>query len=393
MNDGNHSREDGSSKIVDETPGAVGGTGDVVRVQSPEANKSIETPFSLSFKERRERFCRTKSDGHLKLRVKFSRTIDDDGDSSDASPELSRRRGFLARSRTQGQAEISTRPESRFRRYQSQELGATSGSQAVPKAEGRAYDSTDGYPSGQAMNASRGAIPKRFQDRVKSYGSNDSNSSDENDFRRKRIVAKSSSPDSAIGESLPNTQAVSRERSPSVNDHEKPGISDGEEGSREERPGDSADYDSGEDGLPSHGQPRLSRDALTKSRTDHEGLRFEAHPSPQRSATLSCSARSHRSSSDEDAASDGGGEGAGTADDIEAIIEKIIAEEEQGETSSVESNLVTRMGDLLGSDARRYDQEMQQLQDTIDDCNRETAVSIELTRHNNQRASSVPSAG
>ena len=359
----------------------------------PETSQNADTPFSLTHKERRERFARTKSEGSIKLRVKFSRAIEADEDSSDASPELNRRRA-LPESVVLGEEDFSTRRERRYGRYQRCDSDSTSYPQATQK-ESEANIPRDHSDFRAGTNS--GAIPKRFQEKRKPHRSYDSTSSDENDFRRRRMVTKSSSPDSAIGESLPNTQAVSRERSPSVTYHDKADLSDGEDGNKAEKSVQSVECDSGEDDLPLHVQGKtpnaiLARDTKRKAGKNIGEVPYEARQISDLSPIASCSAGIHPSSSEEDVASDGGGGCDGAADDIESIIEKIIAEEEQGRGSPIGGNLVNRMEEMLGQNACKYVQELEELQETIADCNRETTFDLELSHRKNHISSSVPHA-
>ncbi|RUS85133.1 hypothetical protein EGW08_007097 [Elysia chlorotica] len=358
-------------------------------LRSPETSPNTDKPMNCSHRERRERFARTKSEGSIKLRVTFSRAIEADDDLSDASPELSRRRAIHEGAGLGGES-FATRYERRHGRYQRWASDNTTSPQAAPR------ECEENIPRGTAnvdhpdfrAGTSSGAIPKR-----KSYRSYDSTSSDENDFRRRRVAAKSSSPDSAIGESLPNTQTVSRDRSPSLTDHDKPDHSDCEDGIIAGKSVRSLECESNEGDLrlrveTKTSKPILAGDPTRKAREDNDELQYRNRKNSARDPNTSCSAAMHLSSSEEDVATC-----RGAADDIESIIEKIIAEEEHGRLSSIDSSLVNRMGEMLGPDACKYEREMEELQESIDDCNRETSFSLEMSRRENEMSISAPLTG
>ncbi|GFS17141.1 hypothetical protein ElyMa_001489400 [Elysia marginata] len=398
MDDGNDSYESSSIQKGDRSHQRVDTPGSSVRaagaVGTRSAARNIDTPSSLSHRERREKFARTKSEGHLKLRVKFSRTLEDDADSSDASPELNRRRTLPGRSMTL--RDFSSHPERRHLSWRNQNWASDDGASQQPEAtennENMATGSVTPQPSESREGVTGGAIPKRFHSKQQAYKSYDSTSSDETDFRRRRSAAKSSSPDSAIGESLPNTQAVSRERSPSVTSQGKTKDSDEEKVSVTGKPVESAEYDSGEDDQSIIGRKKkldakltVTQDASTR-RTELSLI--NDHQSHDFSGTAS-GLTHYYPLSPKDVASDDVGSGGGGSEDIESIIEKIIAEEEQGGSSPVDNALVSGMQELLGPDSYRFEQELQQLKETIHDCNRETTVAVELSHHKNKMVSSV----
>ncbi|GFO36642.1 hypothetical protein PoB_006314700 [Plakobranchus ocellatus] len=366
--------KDGDIRNLDsenEQLGAVGGAESGAGMKLSHADESSHGSLSPACKDRRERFSRTKSEGHLKLRVKFSRTIDADDDSSDASPELNRRRTLPIRSKTLKEEGSSSHPERTHRRYLIRTKDDGGGANGPSRSEEtKRYNGLNNFSSlDSTKDTSRGAVPKHNRDRPKAHGSNDSISSDEDDFQGRGKFAKSSSPDSAIGESLPNTQAVSRERSPSVTDVDK-----------------------------TYGSVLSGGEGRIRAQNFRKVMKYDSVQdcgSREPNAGPSCP-----SSSEDDAASDGGGGGDGTANDIESIIEKIIAEEELGvQTGISEDNaLAKKMGNLLkSSDSTSYGQEIQELQETIDDCNREMEASIELSRQDktveNHRFSSLPPTG
>lgn len=357
------------------TRDALGSSGGFeASVTSHTSTRNIDTPLSFSQRERRERFARTKSESHIKHRVRFSRTLEEDADSSDASPELCRRRTLPSRNTTSREdltyysdrryktwrGHVDTKEDTQNQKFNSIEHG-------VSTRAASANSST----SKSAEMAIGGAIPKR--ERQELYKTSDSTSSDESDARSRRRGAKSSSPDSAIGDSLPNTQMVLRERSPSIESQKKTGNSHEKNETLAQNPVESTDDSASE----------ADHLALEDTITPFSNVTPDAFSNP------TCSVNNLPIQS-KDFENDRSGEAVGTADDIESIIEQLIAEEQQGADSYVDSTLVTKVEGLMGPESRVYEEEMEQLQEAIYDCNRETSIAVELSLQEAKMSSSMP---